>query len=367
MKVCFISPHVYPLFNEEYKFNFGGAEVQLYLIAKELAKDTSYETHFITADFGQSKFEIKESVILHKSFPLELFVQKKAHYLNFKKIVKTIKFVFAILKVNADIYIQRTAGAETGITAFLCCLMKKKFIFMTGHDMDCNTEYIKNNGLRGLMFSFGIKRANLIITQSKHHKDMLFRFHGIKSTIINNVFNIEEKYIDNKEYILWVGRIISWKQPELFLKITERFKNEKFVIVAPQSCTNEEYQSFVTELDNIKNIKYIKYVPFSKIDKYFKKAKVLINTSLHEGFPNTFIQAFKNCTPILTLGVNPDGIIEKYKLGICSKTFEEMVNNLNILLKNETYKNYAENCYSYAKDNNNIKSVIVDFKNIIKN
>ena len=41
---------------------FGGAEVDLYLLGTELAKDQNFHVTFITADWGQPEEEIREQI-----------------------------------------------------------------------------------------------------------------------------------------------------------------------------------------------------------------------------------------------------------------------------------------------------------------
>ncbi len=50
VKVCFVSPKAYPLFNPDCNGAFGGAEVDLCLLSTELAKDQNFHVAFITAD-----------------------------------------------------------------------------------------------------------------------------------------------------------------------------------------------------------------------------------------------------------------------------------------------------------------------------
>ena len=47
VKICFVVLKAYPLFNPDVKSNFGGAEVDSYLLATELAKDKNFEVSFI--------------------------------------------------------------------------------------------------------------------------------------------------------------------------------------------------------------------------------------------------------------------------------------------------------------------------------
>ena len=62
IRVCFIAPKAYPLFNPAVKGVLGGAEVDLYFLATELAKDKNFVVTFITADYGQEETETIEGV-----------------------------------------------------------------------------------------------------------------------------------------------------------------------------------------------------------------------------------------------------------------------------------------------------------------
>ena len=59
IRVCFVSPKAYPIFNPDIESVFGGAEVDLYMIATELAKDPDFNVSFIAADYGQADEEIR--------------------------------------------------------------------------------------------------------------------------------------------------------------------------------------------------------------------------------------------------------------------------------------------------------------------
>ena len=64
LKVCFVSPYIYPLFNPEIKTMFGGIEVRIYQIVTEMAKRSNFEVCVIVADHGQAHREIRDGVEL---------------------------------------------------------------------------------------------------------------------------------------------------------------------------------------------------------------------------------------------------------------------------------------------------------------
>jgi glycosyltransferase involved in cell wall biosynthesis len=51
------------------------------------------------------------------------------------------------------------------------------------------------------------------------------------------------------------------------------------------------------------------------MERWFDRATLVLNTSVVEGFPNSFLQAWIRGLPVISAGVDPDGIISKYGLG----------------------------------------------------
>ena len=117
MKICIIALRSYPLFNKKITDPSGGAEMQLYLLAKELQKSELFDINFIVADYGQNSIEEYEKIKLWKSF-------------NFNQnLISQIFCFFRIFsKVNADVYIQRTLTVFSGLIAIYCRIIRKKFV-----------------------------------------------------------------------------------------------------------------------------------------------------------------------------------------------------------------------------------------------
>ena len=68
IKACFVSPFAYSLFNPEVELKFGGAEVQMYLLATELAKDENFDVNFVVLDLGQKEKEEYQGDKVYKSY-----------------------------------------------------------------------------------------------------------------------------------------------------------------------------------------------------------------------------------------------------------------------------------------------------------
>ncbi|HIP49839.1 MAG TPA: glycosyltransferase family 1 protein, partial [Candidatus Pacebacteria bacterium] len=96
---------------------------------------------------------------------------------------------------------------------------------------------------------------------------------------------------------------------------------------------------------------------FEEIQKYYDKAKLFVNTSDHEGFPNSFVQACLGSTPIVSYKVNPDNFLVKRNVGYFAdgdraKLFELVQDGL----KNEMiWKDKSKNCFKYVKKYHDLK------------
>lgn len=358
MKICFIAPKAYPIFNGNIKSTFGGAAMQLYLLSEEFSNYPDVAVSSIVADYGQKDVEVYDKTIVYRS-------------LNFKKnvIKQVVKFFRVFNMVKADVYVQRTLTPVSGILALYCKITNKKFVYMVAHDREVDGTYERKNGfLNSYIANLVFKCADLVIVQNSVQENNL-RGKGRSSILLRSGFNIDNISKLKKNHVLWVGRSEYWKNPEMFLKLARLNPKNKFIMVCSKATNQYKYHSKIKNLAlKIKNLQFIEFVPYSEIDTYFKEAKVFINTSDQEGFPNTFIQAMKNKTPIVSLNVNPDDVLNKYQCGfICENCFEVVNQYLDKLLHDQKlYKKMSESAYKCAKKNHDIKKNAKQFYNLIR-
>jgi len=355
LKICFVQPSVYSLFNKNCRQTFGGAEVQVYQIGKYISENyNNIKISYLVGDFKQEKIEIYNDIEIYKG---------KSFLINDPKLVqlyKAFKIFFCLKNIKADIYIQRTATIGTGLVAFFCKLFKKKFIYMISHEIDVSGEFKRKNKFNGIIYEWGLKNADLIISQSEKQKELLKRNYNKKSVVIKSVYKIKEDIgFDDKKYVLWVGRCEKWKAPEKYLQLVKNNQDIKFIMIMPKSNSkfyDNSFKIIQKKTSKLKNLTFIEKVSFNEIDKYFKKAKMFINTSDYEGFPNTFIQAAKNKVPILSLNVNPDDFLNNNDCGFCVNDLEKMEKKIRELWNDKKIRErLGENAYRYAKNNHNIE------------
>ena len=118
----------------------------------------------------------------------------------------------------------------------------------------------------------------------------------------------------------------------------------------------------------LENVTLINHVPFAEVQRLFDRAKVFVNTSEQEGFPNTFIQAGLGRTPIVSLRVDPDGMIERTGCGyVCSDAEKEMARAVGTLLRDEgERRRRGSAAFDYVKERHDLAKVVEEFKGMLR-
>ncbi|MFH1590542.1 MAG: glycosyltransferase [archaeon] len=364
--ICFIISRAYHLFNPKTKEQFGGSELQLYLLATEISKDSRFKVSFLVGDYGQGKIENYGRIVVYRGVYLD-----KGSSLFFK-FVKGFELYRSLAKIDADIYFFSSANYFLGLLSFFCKINNKKILFRTASDIDCNLQFIKKNLILGRLFKYGLESSDLVLTQSNDHQILLRKNHGIFAQILRNSISLktDSKKTYTKKHVLWVSSCQKLKRPTLFLKLAYENPTEKFVMICPPSSIDKEYWEIIFQKSkNIPNLTFLKFVSFSKIQKYFHEAKIFVNTSEFEGFPNTFLQAGLMKIPILSLKVNPDHFISRYDCGYCCENdYREMVVKFRKLIENKKdWKKKSDEVFKYVHKYHDIDENIRRLKILILN
>jgi glycosyltransferase involved in cell wall biosynthesis len=79
------------------------------------------------------------------------------------------------------------------------------------------------------------------------------------------------------------------------------------------------------------NLEFKGSVPYHEVNAYYARARVFVNTSDSEGFPNSYLQAWVRGTPLVAF-FDPDGVVAREGLGAAPRSMDEMVASLEGLL-----------------------------------
>ena len=368
IKICFASMSAYPLLSGENPKNILGPDVFQVLLAKELIKH-NFKVTFITHNESGAPIEYIGGI--------EIINIRRDNYRLSKinTVLNILRTWNAMRKANVDIYIQR--GGIAGFFSPFCKLMNKKYICQIASDAPVNRELIdrKTKEFNLSKYSIGtfgywldIKLADAVIVQNEYQRAMLKKNFGeeecvlIKKPVPLTEWGMPEKA--NPPIVLWIGSMADVKQPESFVKLAEAIPEGRFQMIGGCSPYNQEFYNGIKEKSKrIPNFEFLGVIPFREVNEYFSRASILVNTSMFEAYPPyAFIQAWMNYTPVVSLGDNSDEIICRYNLGFHSKTFQQLVEDVKILLRDEQLREeLGRNGRQYVEKEHDIKKIIAKY------
>ncbi len=325
MKFLFLSSHAhYALDNASTRVS-GGAELQVALLSKELAL-RRHEVIIVGGDTGQLDGRMMEGVVTRNA--------GKFHTGAWLDTIKALPKVMGILSEYQPDYV-----AVLGWTAWLFILavvrpfLGYKLIFICGLDTEIDGSFGLTNGWKGRLFERGVAMSDIRFAMSEYQRTLFGKL-KLSCRLYRNL--ILPRKIPRETYknidLLWVGRCQRIKRPHLFLDLVERLPEASCEMICPREDVPlwEEISRRATTLPNLV---FYERIPYHLIQEHYDRVLFLVSTSRVEGFPNVMIQALQGGAGIISLDLDPDGLIRTFDSGFCAGgDFEAMVAETSRLL-----------------------------------
>lgn len=121
-----------------------------------------------------------------------------------------------------------------------------------------------------------------------------------------------------------------------------------------------------TRAARLPNLLLLEDVPWSQIGRVFEEAKLFVNTSTYEGFPNTFVQAALHGVPILSWTVDPDKVLTERRIGFCAEgSFERLAAALESLCADDPLRaELGRQAIAYAREHHDLRRAADAFKSL---
>jgi glycosyltransferase involved in cell wall biosynthesis len=277
--------------------------------------------------------------------------------------------LYQMLKqIAPHIIYQNCGSAHTGIAAFYARKYGAKLI----HQI-CNDNTLRlysglrlktrmKNAIDKIFLDYGIRHADVIVGQSHRQNHLLQKRYGRSCDVViplGHPLPTNKIKKSSKTSVLWISNFkYHQKQPYLFVELAKRFHNKKdvaFIMIGGSIGRENEFSDLLKKIKTVPNLSYLGELSQDEVNIYLSKGHVLVNTSRFEGFPNTYVQAWLREVPVVSLNVDPDGIITREKIGFCSKLFEVFVNDVMTLVENTTLRDeMGKRARLYAETNHTI-------------
>lgn len=326
--ICFVAPTVYPYFIGG---GLGGAELQIIQLSRLFAK-VGYHVVIITNDYGQQEKEVRDGIEIFK-VPLRFLGGNKLYFLG-----DVLRFISFLNKLSPDYCFVKTPN----VVLFFVALTAKfnhriKPVKLFALDYDC---IVKGFNIPMILYRYAIKWTNLFIFQTKKQQEetkLRLRKNG---PVIRNVFIPPERSLKKTQTkdldVLWVGAYHPNKCPEMFYEIARSLSKYQFGMISKN--LPENYKKLHKMISELPNVRFFGQIPFQDTQNYFERSRLFLCTSVVEGFPNCFLQAWWSRLPVVSLTFPCDGLLQEKGIGLVSGSLQKICKDIDILLQNESLR-----------------------------
>jgi glycosyltransferase involved in cell wall biosynthesis len=361
--ICFIAHPAWGEMSGGQKGEIGGIQRQLSLMARWFAA-RGHSVTLLTWDEGQPDEVFIDGVrVLKMCRRVEGIPGVRFFHPRWSSLVSAMK------KADAQVYYQNTAEYVTGQAAMWCRRNGRAFVFSVANDWDCEPDVI-----RRLMFHerelylYGLKHADLVIAQTRKQQSILADAHKVDSTVIpmpspptNN--GLEPTPPDRSApRVVWVGRIAEAKRLEMLLDVAERAPEIVFEVAGIPDPPSDYADALLERGRSIANVRMLGRVERHRIPEIYRGALCLCCTSFHEGFPNTFLEAWSQGVPLVTT-FDPDGLVVERGLGGVAEDTDGIVAELRRLIANDAdWQAASARARAYYVENHLPENVVPRFE-----
>ena len=329
--ICFVGFETLAVLSREHnRNNIGGEQVQHSLLARAFAR-RGHRVSVVGLDYGQPDPLVIDGVTVHKAF-------------KWTDGVPVVRFVTprltgiwsALARADADVYYTSCAGMLVGVVAAFARRHGRRTCFRIAHDSDCDPSQLLIQHRRDKwLYEYGLRRMDTILAQSEQQREALRRNYGLDSVVAGML--VEPQQVDPPMAardidVLWVNNLRPFKRPDLALELARRLPGRSVHVVGgPQMGHEALYEQIAAEAKSLPNLVFHGRVPYHDVNALYERAKVFVNTSDSEGFPNSYLQAWRRGTPVIAF-FDPDRIIATQGLGSTPMEIGEMAAGVDALL-----------------------------------
>lgn len=348
LKLCIVTPH-------QSKAQRGGAEYQMQCLVDSLAQAGRYEVFYLARHTDPQGDEQRYRIVN---------VAGTASLFRFGYAMDALPLYRALKEINPDVIYQRVACGYTGISGLYARNHGTRMIWHVAHDTDVTPgeRLDGRNPLRRFIeeqtLEYGIRRTTHIVTQTHQQAALLQKNYGRAADAVIANFHPEPTEPSDKSgplRVLWVANLKPWKQPDAFIRLARALSDRqdvRFVMIGAASKGSGDRvwtDELLSAIKATPNIDYLGELSQAETNKQLSKSHLFVNTSLHEGFPNTFIQSWMREAPVVSLHVNPDAVLEREAVGFHAQTETNLAARIRELLDNPSLREqYAERARRYA-------------------
>ncbi|MGI9185756.1 MAG: glycosyltransferase [Solirubrobacteraceae bacterium] len=309
-EVVFFMPTASPLLRRNGPQAAAGAETQMFTLAAELARRGRAVGMVAFAGDGELSAQVAGVDVIPLSRP-HIQVPILRTLLFYARTTATLR------RTPGATFVQMGSGIFTVLTAVPARLLGRRFVYATAGLLDFERGG-SHRGWVGRLVDLSIRRADALIVQSDEQIRLCRPRFGREPLLIKSIAPSRRLRTAEPEAFLWIGRSIAHKQPLAYIRLARAVPEARFRMIAVDPA-DADGESMAAELlhaaSHTPNLELLAPRPQAALAPLIERAVAIVSTSRSEGMPNVFLEGWSQGVPALALHHDPDGVIERDRLG----------------------------------------------------
>lgn len=289
----------------------GGAEVQVDLLARALQP----LARVTAVTFEPEPESPQASLRLPDAYQVVLVPRSRARSSAMRAWADARSMRRELVRLAPDVCVQRCLGLDTWAVASYARSTGTPFVYHWASDSDLRGPADRPSRLWPV-YARARRRADLQVCQTAHQAGVAGGDAHVIPDLVDRTVAWQQAKGDD---VLWVGRLApAAKRPDLFIKLARSLPHRRFRMVGPLSGHERFRARLQAAIAATPNLEYTGALARDRMPDAYARARVLVNTSDYEGWPNTFTEAWACGVPIASLRVDPDGVLADGTAGSCA-------------------------------------------------
>ena len=348
MKVCFLCVEIFAW------GKFGGFGRSTRVIGRELAKRGVEVSAIVPQRAGQKPVEMLDGIRV-LSFP--------AHRpLSMKRLIR---------ECDADIYHSQHPSFATWLARRTMPDRRHVVTFRDPKEFEdwwlelTNPSLSKTQVLLNwlyedsLLVRSAIRRADGLYSAAPSVNEKLRRKYGfaedpaLLATAVDLNWNVVKAETPT---VCFIGRLDRRKRPQLFFELAREFPHVRFLAAGRSNDAewDAELRSRYGGTPNLELLGFVDQFESARLQSILSQSWILVNTSVREGLPTSFLEALANRCALLS-SVDPGGVTQRFGYYVRDDNF---ATGLATLLHADAWRERGAAGWEYVRESFEIESVI---------
>jgi glycosyltransferase involved in cell wall biosynthesis len=176
-----------------------------------------------------------------------------------------------------------------------------------------------------------------------------------------------------KNQIIFLARLESQKRPWVFCEIAKQMPMYEFYVLGQAYRRKEEMEALLLLYSDVKNLHFVGHLGGNDKRQFLVESKILLNTSIWEGIPISWLEALSYGTLIVSC-LDVENLASSFGKyignvpgdGLDLEAIELFKSAINFVIENEEWrKQKAQDAIKYARSKHSIQQFQMDMRDLI--